>query len=124
MKDNQRPHLASARGAVFELLPIYPPSAVQTPPSAEQTPLGVASANGSPDWALTDLTRSGIGKLDGEALSNRAALVLAQANARKTELATLQVTQADIDELSQALQDYNEAKAGPRQVTAARVGPD
>ena len=65
--------------------------------------------------------RSGIDKLDVEALSNRATLVLAQANARKTELATLQVTQANIDELSQALQDYNETKAAPRQATTARM---
>jgi len=71
--------------------------------------------------ALTDITRSGIGKLDVEGLSNRASLVLAQANARKTELATLQVTQANIDELSQALQDYNEMKAGPRQATVERM---
>lgn len=70
--------------------------------------------------ALTDITRSGIDKLDVEALSNRATLVLAQANARKTELATLQVTQANIDELSQALQDYNEAKTGPRHEIVAR----
>jgi hypothetical protein len=71
--------------------------------------------------ALTDITRSGIDKLDVEALSNRATLVLAQANARKTDLAILQVTQANIDEMSQALQDYNEAKAGPRQATTARM---
>lgn len=71
--------------------------------------------------ALTDITRSGIDKLDSEALSNRAALVLAQATDRKTELATLQVTQANIDELDQALQRYNAAKAGPRQATATRV---
>ena len=71
--------------------------------------------------ALTDITRSGIDKLDVEGLSNRATLVLAQANARKTELATLQVTQANIDELSQALQDYNEVKAGPRQATVERM---
>jgi len=71
--------------------------------------------------ALTDITRSGIDKLDVEGLSNRATLVLAQANARKTELATLHVTQANIDELSQALQDYNEAKVGPRQVAVERM---
>lgn len=71
--------------------------------------------------ALTDITRSGIDKLDSEGLSNRAALVLAQANEKKTELATLQVTQANIDELDQALQNYNTAKAGPRQATVTRV---
>ena len=70
---------------------------------------------------LTDLTRSGIDKLDAEALSNRATLVLAQANARKSELATFQVTQANIDEFSSALQDYNEMKAGPRQATVERM---
>jgi len=71
--------------------------------------------------ALTDITRSGIDKLDSEGLSNRAALVLAQANNTKTELATLQVTQTNIDELTQALQNYNTAKAGPRQATVTRV---
>ena len=71
--------------------------------------------------ALTDITRSGIDKLDSEGLSNRAVLVLAQATGRKTELAALQVTQANIDELNEALQDYNAAKAGPRQATATRV---
>src|SRR5438128_11611808 len=59
--------------------------------------------------------------MDAEALSNRAASVLSQANAKKTDLASLQVTQANIDELDQALQDFNEAKAGPRQATAERV---
>ena len=71
--------------------------------------------------ALTDLTRSAIDKLDVEELSHRATLVLAQANARKTELATFQVTQANIDEMSQALQDYNEMKGGPRQATVERM---
>jgi len=71
--------------------------------------------------ALTDITRSGIDKLDSEQLSNRATLVLAQATDRKTELVAFQVTQANIDELDRALQNYNAAKAGPRQATAERV---
>ncbi|HEX3144154.1 MAG TPA: hypothetical protein VHQ64_09290, partial [Pyrinomonadaceae bacterium] len=71
--------------------------------------------------ALTDITRSGIDKLDVEALSNRAATVLAQANARKSELTTLKVTQQNIDELTQALLEYNEVKSGPRQATTARM---
>ena len=70
--------------------------------------------------ALTDVSRSDLDKMDAEALSNRATSVLAQANANKTELASLQVTPANIDELSQALTDFNEAKAGPRQATAER----
>jgi hypothetical protein len=84
--------------------------------------LGVlAHSSGDQDLlALTDVTRSGLDKMDAEALSNRATSVLAQANGKKTELATLQVTQANIDELSQALTDFNEAKAGPRQATAER----
>ncbi|HYX29075.1 MAG TPA: hypothetical protein VE863_10950 [Pyrinomonadaceae bacterium] len=71
--------------------------------------------------ALADLTRSDIDKFDSEGLSNRAASVLAQANAKKTDLATVQVTQANLDELTQALADFNEVKAGPRQATAERA---
>jgi hypothetical protein len=71
--------------------------------------------------ALTEITRSGIDKLDSEALSNRATLVLAQANAKQAELRSLQVTQENIAELAEALQNYNEAKAGPRQATVSRV---
>ena len=41
--------------------------------------------------ALTDVSRSDLDKMDAEALSNRATSVLAQANANKTELASLQV---------------------------------
>jgi hypothetical protein len=36
-------------------------------------------------------------------------------------LATLQVTQANIDELNEALTEFNAAKAGPRTATAARA---
>jgi len=71
--------------------------------------------------ALTDVSRSSLAKFDAEALSNRAALVLAQVNTRKTELATFQVTEANIEELDQALQDFNEAKSGPRQATTSRM---
>ena len=71
--------------------------------------------------ALTDVTRSSLAKLDAEGLSNRAALVLAQANARKTELVAMQVTEANLDELDQALQVFNEAKVGPRQATTSRM---
>lgn len=70
--------------------------------------------------ALTDIAPSTLGKLDAEALSNRATIVLAAANGKKTELATLQVTQANIDELGQALQNFNTAKVSPRTTTAER----
>jgi hypothetical protein len=82
----------------------------------------LAHANGDNDLlALADVTRTSLDHLDTEELSNRATSVLAEANARKTELVPLQVTQANLDELGQALEDYNAAKAGPRTVTAARA---
>jgi hypothetical protein len=71
--------------------------------------------------ALTDVTRTSLDRMNAEELSNRAVSVLAAATTRKTELATLQVTQANLDELDQALQDFNAAKTGPRTATAARV---
>jgi len=70
--------------------------------------------------ALCDLSRSALDDLDEQTLSNRAANVLAAANARKTELATLQVTQANLDEFTEAVADFNEAKTGPREATATR----
>ncbi len=70
--------------------------------------------------ALTDVTRSSLAKIDSDRLSQLASSILAQANAKQTELATLQVTQANIDELNQALAEFNEAKTGPRQATVAR----
>jgi len=71
--------------------------------------------------ALTNMTMSGLRKIDAERLSNLATSVLAQANAKKTELATMQVTQANIDELTQALADFNEAKTAPREAAVART---
>jgi hypothetical protein len=70
--------------------------------------------------ALCDLSRSALGEMDEQALSNRAANVLVAANARKTELATLQVTQANLDEFTQALADFDESRTGPREATATR----
>ena len=70
--------------------------------------------------ALCDLSRSDLDQLDEQALSNRAANVLAAANARKTELATLHVTQANLDEFTAALAAFNEARTGPREATATR----
>jgi hypothetical protein len=71
--------------------------------------------------ASTNVSASSLNKLDAESLSNRAASVLAAANAKKTDLATLQVTQANIDELNDALQAFNTAKSSPRTQTAERV---
>jgi len=71
--------------------------------------------------ALTSVSASALNKLDAEALSNRAASVLAAANAKRTDLATLQVTQANIDELSTALDTFNATKTSPRTHTAERT---
>ncbi|MBC8031135.1 MAG: hypothetical protein H7Z16_13555 [Pyrinomonadaceae bacterium] len=71
--------------------------------------------------ALVDVTPHALDKLGDEELSNRATNVLAKANAKKTELAALQVTQANIDELDQALQDFQAVKAKPRTAVVERA---
>jgi hypothetical protein len=71
--------------------------------------------------ALTRVTRTTLDRMGEEELSNRAAAVLAQANTHKTELAALQVTEANLDEFSDALTEFNATKAGPRTATGARV---
>lgn len=78
------------------------------------------ASNDNDLFALTDVTRTRLDRMDAEELSNRAVSVLAAATTRKTELATVQVTQANLDELDQALQDFNAAKTGPRTAVAAR----
>jgi hypothetical protein len=71
--------------------------------------------------ALTRVTRTTLDRMGEEELSNRAAAVLTQANTHRTELATLQVTEANLDEVSDALTEFNATKAGPRTATGARV---
>jgi len=71
--------------------------------------------------ALVDLSPTAIDKLADEELGNRATNVLAKANALKTELATMQVTQANLDELDEALQTYQAAKAKPRTAVVERA---
>jgi len=71
--------------------------------------------------ALTRVSRTTLDRMSAEELSNRATSVLAQANAHKTELTQIQVTQENIDELSDALTEFNDAKAGPRTATATRA---
>jgi hypothetical protein len=70
--------------------------------------------------ALVNVSPSTLDSLGDEELANRATSVLGRANARKTELATMQVTQANIDELDQALQDFQAAKAKPRTAVVER----
>jgi hypothetical protein len=71
--------------------------------------------------ALVDLSRSRMNKLGDEAVSNRATTILARANGMKSELATLQVTQANLDEFEQALQGFQAAKEKPRTAVAGRM---
>jgi hypothetical protein len=77
-------------------------------------------ANDNELLALCDLNRSALDQMDEQTLANRAANVLSAADAHKTELAPLQVTQSNHDEFTQALADFNEAKTGPREATATR----
>ena len=71
--------------------------------------------------ALADVTPTDLRKLGDEELSRRAISVLAKANTMKTELAPLMVTQANLDELDQALQAFQLTKETPRTVVANRV---
>jgi len=71
--------------------------------------------------ALTRATRTLLDRMGAEELSNRATAVLAQATAHRAELVTYQVSQTNIDELSAALTEFNQAKAGPRTATAERA---
>jgi hypothetical protein len=70
--------------------------------------------------ALTDISPTLLDKFPADELINRAALVLERANARKTELATLQVTQANLDELAQALNNFSNLKNQPRTASVER----
>lgn len=70
--------------------------------------------------ALVDLTPATLHRLGDEEMSNRAATLLDRANARKPELATLNVTQANLDELTHALADFNTSKQKPREAVAVR----
>ena len=70
---------------------------------------------------LATVTPSSLDRLDDEELGNRATTVLARANAKKTELAALQVTQANIDELEESLQNFQGVKAKPRTAVVERA---
>lgn len=71
--------------------------------------------------ALVALSPSAIVNLSNEELSNRATNVLAKTNARKAELAAFQVTQENIDELSEALEAFQAAKEKPRTAVVERT---
>lgn len=71
--------------------------------------------------ALVDVSPSALDRLGDEELGNRATNVLARANALKTQLATMQVTQANLDELAEALQIFQGATAKPRTAVVERM---
>lgn len=79
------------------------------------------TANDNDLLALVDLTPSGMHKLSDEELANRATTILDRANAKKTDLATLNVTQTNLDELTQALQTFKASKERPREAVATRA---
>jgi hypothetical protein len=85
--------------------------------------LGVVghTANDNNLVALTDLTPSNLDQMDVEELANRATNVLAEVNARANDLATMNVTQANIEEFSHALQNYKAAKERPRTAAAEKA---
>jgi hypothetical protein len=71
--------------------------------------------------ALTEVSSTTLEKLPGDELINRARLVLERANARKTELATLMVTQANLDELTAALEKFSALRNQPRTAVVERT---
>ena len=64
--------------------------------------------------ALTAVSASGLGRLTTEELANRALTVLEKANERKTDLVALQVTQANLDELQEAVVRFKALVEKPR----------
>jgi hypothetical protein len=70
--------------------------------------------------AATALSPSTLDRMPDDELGARANLVLGLANARKTELASLHVTQANLDELTQTLQSFSTLKTQPRTASAER----
>jgi hypothetical protein len=82
----------------------------------------VAHDEGNNELALlTKVTRTGLDRMDAEELSSKASAVLAQANAHLTQLTTVQVTPANIEEMTQALTKFNQLKTAPRTATAERA---
>ena len=82
----------------------------------------VAHEEGNNELALlTKVTRTGLDRMDAEELSSKASAVLGQAHAHLTQLATVQITPARIDEMSQGLMQFNQLKTAPRTATAERA---
>ena len=70
---------------------------------------------------LTDVRPSGLQRLSDEELANFAHSIVAQTSGRKTELATLQVSDTNMTELNEALDDFEKSKSAPRAAIANRM---
>ena len=71
--------------------------------------------------ALADLSLSKLHQMGAEELTNRATNVLAQATARAQDLVAFNVTPANINELSQKLENFSAAKEQPRTAMANKT---
>jgi hypothetical protein len=70
--------------------------------------------------AVAELTRSDLEKFPDDELITRANVIIAQANTRKPELLTLQVTQNNLTELELKFQAFSELKNQPRSAVVER----
>jgi hypothetical protein len=70
---------------------------------------------------LTDLKPSDLQRMSDEELATRAQAIANQTTSRKTELATLHVSQANLDELTEALENFQTSKSAPRAAVANRM---
>ena len=70
---------------------------------------------------LSDVRPSALQRMTDEQLANHSQSIVAQASSRTAELATLQVTEANLTELSQALATFIQTKSAPRAAIANRM---
>ena len=85
--------------------------------------LGVLAHSASDNslLALTGVTASGLQGLNDLEMTNLANAIKEQAALRTAELATLQVSAENLQELDQAVQNFNSSKTAPRAATANRM---
>jgi hypothetical protein len=71
--------------------------------------------------SIAALSPATLDRMPDDELITRANVINQRANAKKTELATLQVTQANLDELEEALNNFSTLKSQPRTAAAERA---
>jgi len=71
--------------------------------------------------ALTDLSRSDLQGLNDTELTSRATVIRERMTTHATELVPFLVTQANLDELGEALDEFNNSKTAPRTAIANRM---